>query len=166
MLANLFESIENFEKTFIHFLQENEIDYFGLELIRVECFLQIVNFLQSMIYVEINASQNKKHIKRKITKIFEKTQRSKAKQPNQLNKTNILALKANEQNFSNEKQLPDFSLDLTSQDSQKFKYDDQSQPEVEKFVLQSEEYNKTQSCLLYTSPSPRDRQKSRMPSSA
>ena len=29
-----------------------------------------------------------------------------------------------------------------------------------------QEFNKSQVCLLYTSPSPRDRQKSRMPSSA
>ena len=30
----------------------------------------------------------------------------------------------------------------------------------------AQEYKKTDTCLLYTSPSPRDRQKSRMPSSA
>ena len=32
--------------------------------------------------------------------------------------------------------------------------------------LKAEGYNEVYACLLYTSPSPRDRQKSRMPSSA
>ena len=40
------------------------------------------------------------------------------------------------------------------------------QGEAVKNALKSLEYNKVESCLLYTSPSPRDRQKSRMPSSA
>ena len=33
-------------------------------------------------------------------------------------------------------------------------------------IILSESNNSSNSCLLYTSPSPRDRQKSRMPSSA
>ena len=33
-------------------------------------------------------------------------------------------------------------------------------------TLQQEEYHQTHPCLLYTSPSPRDRTRSRMPSSA
>ena len=37
---------------------------------------------------------------------------------------------------------------------------------AEDFVKQHEWNMKTEGCLLYTSPSPRDRQKSRMPSSA
>ena len=35
-----------------------------------------------------------------------------------------------------------------------------------KIITTKEQIKKNQSCLLYTSPSPRDRQKSRMPSSA
>ena len=35
-----------------------------------------------------------------------------------------------------------------------------------RFVINMPEYGMYQDCLLYTSPSPRDRQKSRMPSSA
>ena len=35
--------------------------------------------------------------------------------------------------------------------------------DAERFIREAEE---NESCLLYTSPSPRDRQKSRMPSSA
>ena len=38
--------------------------------------------------------------------------------------------------------------------------------EVEKSLLQGDSVAQFNSCLLYTSPSPRDRQKSRMPSSA
>eukprot|EP00828_Plagiopyla_frontata_P020791 TRINITY_DN26674_c0_g1_i1.p1 TRINITY_DN26674_c0_g1~~TRINITY_DN26674_c0_g1_i1.p1 ORF type:complete len:117 (-),score=20.52 TRINITY_DN26674_c0_g1_i1:48-398(-) len=34
------------------------------------------------------------------------------------------------------------------------------------YILQARGFIKNKSCLLYTSPSPRDRQKSRMPSSA
>ena len=40
-------------------------------------------------------------------------------------------------------------------------------PAHSKFITQVfEEYDISKGCLLYTSPSPRDRQKSRMPSSA
>ena len=37
---------------------------------------------------------------------------------------------------------------------------------IEKVALKKEFFDQTTACLLYTSPSPRDRQKSRMPSSA
>ena len=37
---------------------------------------------------------------------------------------------------------------------------------IEKGLITREEFMQKISCLLYTSPSPRDRQKSRMPSSA
>ena len=37
---------------------------------------------------------------------------------------------------------------------------------IERISKKIKTYNKTTICLLYTSPSPRDRQKSRMPSSA
>eukprot|EP00828_Plagiopyla_frontata_P029020 TRINITY_DN3752_c0_g1_i1.p2 TRINITY_DN3752_c0_g1~~TRINITY_DN3752_c0_g1_i1.p2 ORF type:complete len:237 (-),score=56.11 TRINITY_DN3752_c0_g1_i1:40-750(-) len=47
-----------------------------------------------------------------------------------------------------------------------FQADDISQILANGYNPNEEEFNKTQSCLLYTSPSPRDRQKSRMPSSA
>ena len=40
-------------------------------------------------------------------------------------------------------------------------------PDMQRFWVSEEEYPEWMSCcLLYTSPSPRDRQKSRMPSSA
>ena len=39
-------------------------------------------------------------------------------------------------------------------------------PEQERELAESLYYEQDLSCLLYTSPSPRDRQKSRMPSSA
>ena len=41
-----------------------------------------------------------------------------------------------------------------------------SAPEYEEFSFRSLVHGKPEICLLYTSPSPRDRQKSRMPSSA
>lgn len=37
--------IDNFEEIIIFFLTENEIDYFDLELVRLECFLELMNFL-------------------------------------------------------------------------------------------------------------------------
>ena len=44
------------------------------------------------------------------------------------------------------------------------KHKDQTQSEEE--ILDNTEAAESEACLLYTSPSPRDRQKSRMPSSA
>ena len=44
---------------------------------------------------------------------------------------------------------------------------DSQEKQIEKLMSEVEEYKKLYTnCLLYTSPSPRDRQKSRMPSSA
>ena len=43
---------------------------------------------------------------------------------------------------------------------------DKSRDELKKLYKKIGPWEKTQVCLLYTSPSPRDRQKSRMPSSA
>ena len=46
-------------------------------------------------------------------------------------------------------------------DNKYFNYPEEFRKRLSKFIL-----NTNNSCLLYTSPSPRDRQKSRMPSSA
>ena len=45
-------------------------------------------------------------------------------------------------------------------------YLDITQDPVPDYLVKAIDYCKQKSCLLYTSPSPRDRQKSRMPSSA
>ena len=43
---------------------------------------------------------------------------------------------------------------------------EQSNDDISNEVTQEDIFNQINDCLLYTSPSPRDRQKSRMPSSA
>ena len=44
--------------------------------------------------------------------------------------------------------------------------EDFKEKEFHQFIEEQKSINKDKTCLLYTSPSPRDRQKSRMPSSA
>ena len=44
--------------------------------------------------------------------------------------------------------------------------DDIETPNIDLLAKEGMQFNNAWSCLLYTSPSPRDRQKSRMPSSA
>ena len=46
------------------------------------------------------------------------------------------------------------------------KIDDEDRSAIESCIQDSRPFTKRQACLLYTSPSPRDRQKPRMPSSA
>ena len=55
-------------------------------------------------------------------------------------------------------------IQLKEQDIQKEL--DKRKPGQSKFTTQRKESDKVQICLLYTSPSPRDRTRSRMPSSA
>ena len=59
------------------------------------------------------------------------------------------------------------ALALENHEAVKFCESDEDVPEIEDAVVKRVDYNRDYNyCLLYTSPSPRDRQKSRMPSSA
>ena len=55
------------------------------------------------------------------------------------------------------------AADLISEDTPNYQY---VAGRLINYHLRKQVYNLYQTCLLYTSPSPRDRQKSRMPSSA
>ena len=59
-----------------------------------------------------------------------------------------------------------FAVTLLDALNQTYKNNIQLNAERENIKISEEDVNIAKACLLYTSPSPRDRQKSRMPSSA
>ena len=64
-------------------------------------------------------------------------------------------------------QADDKTVDIdTSGPGAEVQLEENKKPENETVEVQNETTTEDNVCLLYTSPSPRDRQKSRMPSSA